>query len=64
MDARMTKRRNFSNQFKAAVVLEALRGDKTVQEIAAKRQLHLLPAGVCGQTLRGNRGEHVETSGD
>ena len=40
MDARMTKRRNFSDQFKAAVALEALRGDKTVQEIAAKRQLH------------------------
>ncbi|MCP4206574.1 MAG: IS3 family transposase [Shimia sp.] len=36
----MTKRRNFSDTFKAAVALEALRGDKTVQEIAAKRQLH------------------------
>ena len=36
----MTKRRNFSGQFKASVALEALRGDKTVQEIAAKRQLH------------------------
>ena len=36
----MTKRRNFSDQFKAAVAFEALRGDKTVQEIAAKRQLH------------------------
>ena len=35
----MTKRRNFSDQFKAAVAHEALRGDKTVQEIAAKRQL-------------------------
>ncbi len=35
MDARMTKRRNFSDKFKAAVALEALRGDKTVQEIAA-----------------------------
>ena len=30
MDMRMTKRRNFSDQFKAAVALEALRGDKTV----------------------------------
>jgi transposase len=46
MDTRMTKRRNFSDQFKAAVALEALRGDKTVQEIAAKRQLYLLPTGV------------------
>jgi len=37
MDTEMTKRRNFSDQLKAAVALEALRGDKTVQEIAAKR---------------------------
>ena len=36
----MTKRRNFTDKFKATVALEALRGDKTVQEIAAKRQLH------------------------
>ena len=40
MDTRITKRQNFSDQFKAAVALEALRGDKTVQEIAAKRQLY------------------------
>ena len=36
----MTKRRNFSDEFKATVALEALRGDMTVQEIASKRQLH------------------------
>jgi len=36
MDARVTKLQNFSDQFKAAVALEALRGGKTVQEIAAK----------------------------
>ena len=36
----MTKRQNFSDQFKATVALEALRGDKTVPKIAAKRQLH------------------------
>jgi hypothetical protein len=46
----MTKRRNFSDKFKAAVALEALRGDKTVQEIAAKRQLHL----ITGRCLRAN----------
>ena len=39
MDTRMTKRRNFSDQFKAAVAFEALRGDKTVQEIAAKGRI-------------------------
>lgn len=37
----MTKRLNFLDKFKAAVALEALPGDKTVQEIAAKRQLRL-----------------------
>ncbi|WP_422051047.1 transposase [Shimia sp.] len=36
----MAKPRNFTDQFKAKVALEALRGDKTVQEIAAKHQLH------------------------
>lgn len=36
----MTKRRNFTDQFKAKVALEALRGDKSIQEIAAKHQLH------------------------
>ena len=36
----MTKRWNFSDKFKAAMSLEVLRRDKTVQEIAAKRQLH------------------------
>ena len=33
-------RRKFSDQFKAKIALEALRGDKTIQEIAAKHQLH------------------------
>jgi len=33
----MAKRQNFIDQFKANVALEALRGDKTVQEIAAKQ---------------------------
>ncbi len=36
----MTKRRSFSDNFKATVGLEALCGDKTVQEIAAQLQLH------------------------
>ena len=30
----------FTDQFKAKVALEALRGDKTIQEIASKHQLH------------------------
>ncbi len=36
----MAKRRNFTNQFEAEVALKALRGDKTMQEIASKHQLH------------------------
>ena len=36
----MTKRRRFSDKFKATVALEALRGDRTVQEIAAKHRVH------------------------
>ncbi len=35
----MAKRRKFTDQFKAKVALEALRGDKTIQEIAAKHQV-------------------------
>lgn len=36
----MRTRRRFSAEFKARVALEALRGDKTVQEIAGKHQVH------------------------
>ena len=36
----MTKRRNFSDKFKATVALETLRGDRRVQEIAAKHRAH------------------------
>ena len=36
----MTKRRRFTAAFKAWLALEALGGDKTVQELAAKHQVH------------------------
>ena len=36
----MTTRRRFTADFKAKVALEALRGDRTIQEIAAKHQVH------------------------
>ncbi len=36
----MTTRRRFTADFKARVALEALRGDRTVQEIAAKHKVH------------------------
>ena len=36
----MTKRRRFTASFKAGVALEALRGDKTIQEIASRHKVH------------------------
>lgn len=36
----MTRRRRFSAEFKARVALEALRGDRTIQEIASKHKVH------------------------
>jgi len=36
----MTERRRFTADFKAKVALEALRGDKTIQEIAIRYKVH------------------------
>ncbi len=36
----MTIRRRFTGDFKANVALEALRGDKTIQEIATRNKVH------------------------
>ncbi len=36
----MVKRRKFTDQFKAKIALEALRGDRTIQEIAGRHQVH------------------------
>ncbi len=36
----MTTRRRFTADFKAKVALDALRGDRTIQEIAAKHKVH------------------------
>lgn len=36
----MSTRRRFSSDFKAKVALEALRGDKTIQEIATRHKVH------------------------
>ncbi len=36
----MTTRRSFSDDFKAKVALEALRGDRTIQEIASRHKVH------------------------
>ena len=39
----MAKRRNFSAAFKAKVALEALRGDATLAELAARHRVHPNP---------------------
>lgn len=36
----MTKRRRFTVDFKAKVSLDAVRGDKTVQEIVSRHEVH------------------------
>ena len=36
----MNKRRRFTADFKARVALDALRGDRTIQEIAAQHKVH------------------------
>ncbi len=36
----MTKRHRFTADFKARVALDALRGDKTIQEIASRHKVH------------------------
>jgi len=36
----MSTRRRFSADFKAKVALDALRGDKTIQEIALRHKVH------------------------
>lgn len=43
----MAKRRKFTDQFMAKVALEALRGDKTIQEIAARHQAHPNQVSTC-----------------
>jgi len=60
----MTKRKNHSPEFKARVALEAIREEMTLAELSKKYGVHLLPAGVCMQTLRGDPDRHMEAGGD
>jgi transposase-like protein len=56
----MKKRRNHDAGFKARVALEALKGERMASELAAEYGVHLLPAGVCRQTPRGDDDPPVE----
>ena len=46
-------RRNQSPAFKAKVAVAAIKGEKTLIELAQDFDVRLLPAGVCLQTPRG-----------
>ena len=48
----MTTRRRFTSDFKSRVTLEALLGDKTIQEIASKHKVRCI-----------HISEHMEASG-
>lgn len=50
----MSKRRDHDSGFKARVALDAVKGERTVSELVAAYEVHLLPAGVCLQTPRGD----------
>ena len=41
-----SKRRRFSGELKVKIALEALRGDRTLQEVASKHQVHPNPVGT------------------
>ena len=60
----MTKRKNHSPDFKAKVALEAIREEMSMAELSKKYAVHLLPAGVCRQTPRGDPDRDLETGGD
>jgi transposase-like protein len=60
----MTKRRKFTAEFKAKVALEALRGDRTIQEIAARHQVHPNQVSTWKRQAMDGLGEVFSNGGD
>lgn len=60
----MTKRRRFTAEFKAKVALDALRGDKTIQEIASRHQVHPNQVGQWKKQALAGLGEIFSTGGE
>jgi len=56
----MTKRKRYSSEFKARVALEAIREELTLAELSKKHGVHLLPAGDCLQSPRGEHDQRME----
>ena len=55
-------RRSLSPAFKAKVAVAAMKGEKASIELAQDFDVHLLPAGVCGQTPGGEPEQAVARS--
>ncbi len=60
----MGKRRRFTADFKAKVALEALRGDKTIQEIAVRNKVHPNQAGTWKRQAVDGLGEVFSNGAD
>ena len=54
-----SKRRRFSEELKAKVALEALRGERTLQEIASQHQVHPNQVGAWKRQAMGGIGRGV-----
>ena len=56
--------KRYSSEFKARVALEAIREELTLAELSKKHGVHLLPAGDCLQSPKGEHDLRLEAGGD